>query len=168
MLPIGGRPLIDRNLSLLAESGVDEVFVNLHHQAEAVTAYCGRGERWGLKITYAFEPELLGTAGAVKNFGRDLGDGPFFVVYGDNYFDCKFSALRRAYEERPAIATLALFERDDTAGSGVVVLDATDRVVRFREKPTMSDPPGRLVNGGLYVLSPALLPLIPDAVPCDF
>jgi NDP-sugar pyrophosphorylase family protein len=167
MLPVGGRPVIDRNLSLLAESGVDEVFVNLHHQAGAVTAYCGRGDRWGLKITYGFEPQLLGTAGAVRNFGCDLGD-PFFVVYGDNYFDCKFSALWKAHEERPGIATLALFERDDTAGSGVVVLDATDRVVGFREKPAVSEAPGRLVNGGLYVLSSAILPLIPDAVPCDF
>ena len=93
MLVVGERPVIDRNLSLLAESGVQEVFMNLHHCAEVVTDYCGNGERWGLKITYAFEPELLGTAGALRNFGRSLGDGSFFVVYGDNYFDCSFSAL---------------------------------------------------------------------------
>jgi len=168
MLPVGGRPVIDRNLSLLAESGVDQVFVNLHHQAEAVRAYCGRGERWGLKITYAFEPELLGTAGAVRNFGRDLSDGPFFVVYGDNYFDCKFAALWKAHEEHPGLATLALFERDDVAGSGIVMLDAADRVVGFVEKPAASEAPSRLVNGGLYVLSSAILPLIPETVPCDF
>ena len=167
MLPIGGRPLIDRNLSLLAESGVDEVFVNLHHQAEAVTAYCGRGERWGLKITYAFEPQLLGTAGAVRNFGRALGGGPFFVVYGDNYFDCEFPALWRAHGERSGIATLALFERDDVAGSGIVTLVA-DRVVGFVEKPAASETSSRLVNGGLYVLSSSILSLIPDTVPCDF
>ena len=168
MLAVGGRPVIDRNLSLLAESGVREVFMNLHHCAEVVTGYCGSGERWGLKITYAFEPQLLGTAGAVRNFGPHLGDGPFFVVYGDNYFDCKFTALWKAHEERPAIATIALFERDDVTASGVVELDADDRVVGFVEKPRTSEAPSRLINGGLYVLSRAILPLIPDTAPCDF
>ena len=168
MLVVGGRPVIDRNLSLLADSGVDEVFINLHHGADVVTRYCGNGERWGLKITYAFEPQLLGTAGAVRNFWRYLDDGPFLVVYGDNYFGCTFSALWKAHEERPAMATIALFEGDDVTGSGVVLLDADDRVVRFVEKPPVAEALGRLINGGLYVLSPAILPLIPDTVPCDF
>jgi len=168
MLAVGGRPVIDRNLSLLAESGVREVFMNLHHCAEVVTGYCGSGERWGLKMTYAFEPQLLGTAGAVRNFGRHLGDGPFFVVYGDNYFECEFSALWKVHEERPGIATIAVFERDDVNGAGIVQLDADDRVVRFVEKPPAAEASGRLINGGLYVLSPTILPLIPDTIPCDF
>ena len=168
MLAVGGRPVIDRNLSLLAASGVREVFVNLHHCADVLREYCGSGERWGLTITYAFEPQLLGTAGAVKNFGRHLADAPFFVVYGDNYLECDFSALWKFHEARGAVATIALFEKDDVTGAGVVQIDAGGRVVRFVEKPRASEGLGRLVNGGLYVLSPAILPLIPDTVPCDF
>ena len=53
-------------------------------------------------------------------------------------------------------------------GSGVVQIDADGRVVRFVEKPHTPEGLGRLVNGGLYVLSPTILPLIPDTVPCDF
>ena len=169
MLAVGGRPIIDRNLSLLAESGVRDVFMNLHHCADALTAYCGTGERWGLTITYAFESQLLGTAGAVKNFGPHLADAPFFVGYGDNYYlDCEVSALWKFHEAHDAIATIALFEKDDVTGSGVVQVDADGRVVRFVEKPHTPEGLGRLVNGGLYVLSPAILPLIPDTVPCDF
>lgn len=172
MLTVGGRPVIDRNLSLLAGSGVREVFMNLHHCADALTAYCGTGERWGLKIAYAFESQLLGTAGAVKNFGRYLADAPFFVVYGDNYLECDFSALLKFHEAHEAIATIALFEKEDVTGAGVVQIDAAGRVVRFVEKPVEKPqaPAGldRLVNGGLYVLSSAILPLIPDTVPCDF
>lgn len=169
MLAVGGRPVIDRTLSLLAASGVCDVFMNLHHCADALTAYCGTGERWGLKIAYAFEPQLLGTAGAVKNFGPRLSHAPFFVVYGDNYYlDCELSALWKFHEAHEAIATIALFQKDDVTGSGVVQIDAAGRVVRFVEKPQAPAGLGRLVNGGLYVLSPAILPLIPDTVPCDF
>ncbi len=168
LLAVGGRPVIDRNLSLLATTGVREVFMNLHHCADALRAYCGTGERWGLRITYAFEPQLLGTAGAVKNFGRHLADAPFFVVYGDNYLECKLTALWKFHHAHHAIATIALFEKDDVTGSGVVQIDGAGRIVRLVEKPHAPEGLGRLVNGGLYVLSPAILSLIPDTVPCDF
>ena len=168
MLPVGGRPVIDRVLSLLAADGVNEVFINLHHQKEAIAAYCGSGERWGVRITYAVESQLLGTAGAVRNLCEHLRDAPFFVVYGDNYLDCDLSALRTLHRERQGVATIGLFEKDDTIGSGVVELDENGRVVRFVEKPRRSEAFGNLVNGGVYVLSPSIIELIPSCAPCDF
>ena len=74
MLSAGGRPVIDRVLEMVAQSGVREVFMNLHHRGEVLSDYCGDGERWGVGIAYAFEPKLLGTAGAVRNFGPQLGN----------------------------------------------------------------------------------------------
>lgn len=168
MLPVGGRPLIGYLLNLLARNGVGEVFVNLHHQPKVLKDYCGDGRRWGLRITYAVEPELLGTAGAVRNFADHLGDSPFFVVYGDNYLDCDLAELWAFHQRQPSLATLALFEKSDVTGSGIVELDAEGRVSRFVEKPGPADVFSHLVNGGLYVLSPAVLPLIPNRVPCDF
>ena len=168
MLPLGDHPVIGHLLNLLATSGVEEVFMNLHHQPEALRAYCGNGSRWGLRITYALERELLGTAGAVRNFSRHLGKGPFFVVYGDNYLKCDLAAVWKYHEERRGLATIALFEKGDVTGSGVVQVDDDGRVLRFAEKPHPSEAFSRLVNGGLYVLSPFILPLIPDYVPCDF
>ena len=168
MLTVGGRPVIDRVLSLLSANGVREVFINLHHRKEAITAYCGKGERWGLRIRYAVEPELLGTAGAVRNFGEHLRGAPFFVVYGDNYLECDLSDLSDFHREREATATIALFKKDDVTGCGVVELDPDGRVIRFVEKPQPEEAFSNLVNGGVYVLSPSVLPLIPDRVPSDF
>ena len=168
ILPLGGHPIIGHLLNLLATSGVEEVFMNLHYQPEVLKAFCGNGSRWGLRITYALERELLGTAGAVRNFGRHLGKGPFFVVYGDNYVECDLDAMWKFHEERKGVATIALFEKEDVTGSGVVQVDDDGRVLRFAEKPNPSKAFSRLVNGGLYVLSPLILPLIPNYVPCDF
>ena len=168
MLPVGGRPVIGYLLDLLARNGVREVFMNLHHHPEVLRDYCGDGSRWGLRISFAVETELLGTAGAVKNFGRHLGDSPFFVIYGDNYLECDLAALRKLHEERNGVATIALFEKEDVTGSGVVQIDDEGRVLRFVEKPLPSEAFSHLVNGGLYVLSPSILPLIPNNVPCDF
>ncbi len=168
MLPVGGQPVIHHVLDLLARSGVEEVFMNLHHRAEVLSEYCQDGARWRLRITYAFEPELLGTAGAVKNFEKHLGSGPFFVVYGDNYLDCDLLALCEFHNARRALATIAVFEKDDVSASGVVDLDANGRVRRLVEKPLPSEVFSRLINGGLYVLSPAILSFIPADRPSDF
>jgi NDP-sugar pyrophosphorylase family protein len=169
MLSVGGRPVIDRVLEMVAQSGVREVLMNLHHCAEILTEYCGDGARWGVTLTYAYEPTLLGTAGAVRNFGPLLdGDDPFFVVYGDNYLECDLSRLAEFHRERDGIATIALFEKDDVSGSGIVSLAENGRIRRFAEKPPPSEVFSRLVNGGLYVLSPEVLRLIPDTIPCDF
>ncbi len=169
MLAVGGRPVIGRVLERVAQSGVREVFMNLHHGADVLTAFCGNGARWGLRITYAFEPELLGTAGAVRNFASQLGgESAFFVVYGDNYLDCDLSRLWEFHVKRGGLASLALFEKDDVSGSGVVQLDGQGRIARFVEKPAPAQGVGRLVNGGVYVCSPDILPLLPATVPCDF
>ena len=169
MLPVGGRPVIDRVLEMVANSGVGEVFMNLHHCAEVLTDYCGNGARWGIKLTYAFEPTLLGTAGAVKNFGPQLdGESSFFVVYGDNYLECDLSHLSEFHAKHGGAATLALFEKDNVAGSGIVQLDENGRILRFVEKPPPSQVFSRLVNGGVFVLSRDVLGVIPDTIPCDF
>jgi mannose-1-phosphate guanylyltransferase/phosphomannomutase len=168
MLPAGNRPIIGHVLELLARHGVRRAFINLHHGAAVLQEYCGDGSRWDLEIVYSFEPQLLGTAGTVKHLGPRLGGPAFLVVYGDNYLDCDLSALLAFHERSASLATLALFEKDDVTGSGIVEIDETDGIARFLEKPQPSDVFSHLVNGGLYVLSPAILPLIPDFVPCDF
>jgi NDP-sugar pyrophosphorylase family protein len=168
MLPVAGRPIIAHLLERLAGVGVEQVFMNLHHRPDALRDYCGDGARWGLYITYAVEPTLLGTAGAVRNFGAHLSDGPFYVACGDNYLECDPSALLAFHATHGGLATLALFERDDVSGSGIALLDAAGRILRFVEKPPPEQVFSRLVNGGLYVLSPEILPRLPERVPCDF
>lgn len=168
MLPVGGRPVVDHLLDLLRRAGVREVFMNLHHRGEALSGYCGNGARWGLRMTYAVEPQLLGTAGALRNFAEHLAGEPFFVVYGDNYLACDPAALWRFHEARDGLASIALFEKEDVTGSGIVDLDGEGRVLRFVEKPAPGEAFSHLVNGGVYVLSPAIFPLLPDHLPCDF
>lgn len=46
MLPVGGRPVIDRVLERVAQSGVRQVLMNLHHCPALLTDFCGDGRRW--------------------------------------------------------------------------------------------------------------------------
>ena len=66
LLPLGGVPLICFALEKLASIGVKEAAVNLHHCAEKIRSALGDYAH-GVHIRYFHEPEILGTAGGIKN-----------------------------------------------------------------------------------------------------
>jgi mannose-1-phosphate guanylyltransferase len=168
LIDVGGRPPLARHLENCKRHGVKRVFINTHHLAGKIRNFCGDGSAWGLAITYSFEPELLGTAGALDNFRQVLAWAPFFVIYGDNLVEPDLGDLRLAHESSGAAATIALHHREDVSTSGMVVCDSAGRITKFVEKPALHERISHLVNAGIYVLSPNLLDLIPHGVEYDF
>lgn len=81
MIPVNGRPLIDRAIDRLEEAGVRHVTVNLHHLGRLIEDHLK--ERTTPTILFSPEEERLETGGGVKNALASLGDGPFFVANGD-------------------------------------------------------------------------------------
>ena len=167
MVPIGGRPVLEHTLIWLRSHAVGEVIINLYHQPDVIPAYFGDGSRWGMRLTYSLENELLGTAGGVRHAAWFF-DGLFLVLYGDNLSTCDLSRLARKHRELGAMATMALHWRDDPSSGGIAELNAQDRIVRFVEKPRPEEVFSNWVNAGIYALSPEILELIPAGQPCDF
>jgi NDP-sugar pyrophosphorylase family protein len=167
MVAIAGKPILEHNIERLKSYGVTDIVINLHYQPESITAHFGDGSRFGVQLTYSFEPELLGTAGAVKQVAA-LFDAPFFVWYGDNLSDCRLDRLWRLQVARSGVATMALHHRNDPTQSGIVELDDNDRVVRFLEKPRADQIFSHWVSAGILVLEPRLLDAIAANEPTDF
>jgi mannose-1-phosphate guanylyltransferase len=168
MAPIAGRPLLEHHITLLREQGIRELIVNLHHLPEKITEHFGDGSKYGVHITYSHEPELLGTAGAVKKMEYLLRDGTFIVLYGDNLIRIEFAPLVEFHRTRRAVATVALFESLEPWTGGVVETEADGRVRRFVEKPDPKEISTNLINTGIYVLEPQVLDAIPAGQFCDF
>ena len=121
-----------------------------------------------MKITYSPEPELLGTAGGVKQMEAVLRDGPFLVIYGDNLIRMELGPLVEFHQQRRAAATVALYESAEPWTGGVLDTDSTGRVLRFREKPDRKEISTNLINSGIYLLEPSVLDAIPFGQFCDF
>jgi NDP-sugar pyrophosphorylase family protein len=167
MIEIGGKPILRHNIEMLARAGVREAVINLHYRPERIREYFGV-ECAGVALSYSYEPELLGTAGAARNCAAFLRDGDFIVAYGDNLSTIDLSKLVELHRERDAEVTLAVFHRDDVAASGIVELDAADRVTRFLEKPREDEIFSHWVNAGYLVVKPSVLDAIPADRPSDF
>ncbi len=163
MLRVRGKPAIERHVEQLAAGGVEDIWINLHHQGQVIRKYFGSGDRWGVRIHYSDEREVLGTAGALKNLEKEFSSGDFFVVYGDNLAACDYRALAAAHSAG-TLLTIALCHNDEVSSSGIAELSAEGRVLRFQEKPLPGENFSHWVNAGIYAASPALLPLLPAGV----
>ena len=178
MVPIAGKPLLQHHFEYFRQQGITEFILNLHHMPEKITEYFGDGSRFGVKVTYSLETEILGTAGGVKKMEAVLRDGTFLVLYGDNLIRVELAPLLEFHRQRKAIATVALFESPEPWTGGVVETDVTGKVTAFREKPdpktiaaldpSASSSSTTLINAGIYLLEPAVLDYIPAGQFFDF
>lgn len=168
MIPVAGRPLLEYVLRHLRQHGFDHVVVNLHHLPEVITDAFGDGRRLGMSITYSHEPELLGTAGAVRRMARFF-DEPFLVYYADNLLNVDLADLWRAHCRHAPLATVGLQWMDDPTQRGIIGLHSDGRIARFLEKPSLEHVfEDYLVNAGVYGLDPAILDHIGGAPAPDF
>jgi len=167
MLRVGSGPILEHNVRLLARNGIDDIVINLHHCPEAVTSHFGNGAPWGVRIVYSHEPRLLGTAGAIRKVAERF-DSTFVVLYGDNLFSLDLGSVLEFHRRARSDATVVVYRREDVSASGIVELDAEDRVIRFLEKPGKEEVFSHWVNAGLLVLEPSVIEEIPKGEPSDF
>jgi NDP-sugar pyrophosphorylase family protein len=174
MVQMNGKPMLEHNIEWLRDYGIKDIYMNLHHLPDVIRDYFGAGERFGVRITYSYEDQLLGTAGAVRKIASeywgDEASRAFLVVYGDNLlsgFD--LAGLITFHEARDGVATICLYRKpEEVSKSGVVLLDSHSRVLKFLEKPRPWEVQSDLVNTGIYVLEPAILSYIAPGCLSDF
>jgi len=116
----------------------------------------GSSPRLSSDLAEGSSPQNWGAEG-----GRAEGGQPFLVWYGDNLSHCDLDRLLRFHRAKGGLATIALFNRENVTQSGIVGLDADDRILRFLEKPRPDQVFSHWVNAGILILEPAVLDLIP-------
>ena len=89
LMPVWGEPMLGRIVAMLRGWGVDDMAFNTHCLHEQVKAWAD-GYRRGataagdkVKIKVSYEPEILGTGGALNPLREWIGDEPFYFVNGD-------------------------------------------------------------------------------------
>lgn len=166
---ICGATVLERNLRWLSRSGITSVWINLHYRPADIRAVAGDGTPFGLTVRYSEEPELLGTAGTFRALAGSWTNTAL-VVYGDNVSEFDLGALLEQHRRTGAVATIALFDQNIHANSGIAggrVVVEDEGVVRFTEG-AQAGSASSLVNAGVYALEPAVLQYVPDSPAPDF
>ena len=135
LLPLMLTPMLGHLLAQLRCQGVREVVINGHHHADQLAAWLGDGSRWDLRLAFAHEPEILGTAGALKNAELLLRGAPFLVINADVLADIDLQALWAWHRARAALVTMVVKPDPAVRDARPVVIDEHDRVQRINGRP---------------------------------
>jgi NDP-sugar pyrophosphorylase family protein len=162
-IPILGKPLVGYVAEYLAGYGIDEIVVNLHHRPESVREALGDGSRYGVKLHYVEEPEILGTSGALDNTREFFEQETFVAVNGKIITDIDLNAALETHRKTNAIATLVLLPNVHYERFSVVETE-NGRVKRFGGMPVMDDTAVPLMFTGIQILEPRIFEYIPRGI----
>jgi dTDP-glucose pyrophosphorylase len=160
LLRIGDKPILEIILENFVSQGFRTFYISINYLAEKVVEHFGDGSRFGVSISYLREDQPLGTAGALTLLPKL--DEPFLVMNGDLLTKVNFAHLLDFHASQQGVATMCVRPYTSQIPYGVVHVDGND-LVRIEEKPTQTV----FVNAGIYALSPAALPRIPQGQAFD-
>ena len=154
LLPHLNVPLIDRRLAALRRAGILEVAVNLHHEGRQIVEHLGESGAEGAAVAYFWEPEILGTAGALRNAGRFLDEDDFLVWNVDAELQPDIGLLEQVHRAGGASATLLTAPNPDPTRF-TPLFAQEGRLIGIG-----GDGPSPLVFTGVSIHAPGLLPRI--------
>ena len=145
MIPIGysQKPLLEYIVRLLKFHGLTEIIFLVNYKAEQIQNYFNDGARFGVKIRYVYDTQLLtGTGGSVINAYKQGAFGKndtVLVYYGDILTSMSLQDLIGSHKKKEAAATVALASGFEVR-VGLADLAENGRLRGFIEKPKLEKP----------------------------
>lgn len=164
MVEIKGKPFLEYQIEFLRRHRICDFVLCVGYLHNVIQEYFRDGAPWGVRIKYAVEDELLGTAGAVKNAEKHLQER-FVLLNGDSFFDFDLAAMLKFYflwksEDRSSAGCIALTEVDDLRSYGAITINDRGKILNFEEKSSGSTT-AKHINAGVYVLEKEVVSFIP-------
>ena len=194
MLPIVDKPVIQYVVEQAVEAGIEQIIIvtgwhkraiedhfDRHFELEARLQQAGKlDELKEVKklseladFVYVRQKEALGNGHAVLMAKDVVGDEPFVVMWGDEFFYAQPSAIKQlvdAYEQYqvPVIAGVRV-EQSALSRYGIAdvssVKDNIFKINRIVEKPTIEQAPSNLATHGNYLLTPDIFEVLETMPP---
>jgi dTDP-glucose pyrophosphorylase len=161
LLPVAGRPILERLVMQLVGYGFRRIFISVHYLGRMIEDHLGNGSAFGCKIEYLRENEPLGTCGSLSLL-PERPEHPLLVMNGDLLTDTNIADLMSFHTAGRHAITLGVRSYDHTVPFGLVETQG-DRICGISEKPTFS----WLTNAGIYVLDPRVAWKLVLAKHCD-
>ncbi len=147
MAPIGDKPFLYYLLQYLHRQGITHAVLSLGYKAEQVIDWC-KSEQLPLQVSFAVEPEPLGTGGAIMHALPQLNNKGFFISNGDTFFEAPLQEQYLFHQQQQSQLTLALKPMRQFERYGTIQTAANGLVTAFNEKQYCEE---GLINGGIYL-----------------
>lgn len=151
LIPIADKPMIYYPLSVLMQAGINDILIITTKEDQPNFLKLGDGSKFGIKLTYAIQPEPKGLAQAFTIGEEFIGDDPCAMVLGDNIFygngieDVLENAVKSAQDGK---STIFGYQVKDPQRFGIMEIDENNNVISVEEKP--ENPKSDYAITGLY------------------
>jgi len=167
MLPILGKPIVERVMALLLANGVDDFVLVVSPEDRDITHYFLRESTLQAEVRFVYQTERLGMAKALQ-CAAPLITEDFFLSACDNLVTAadvgRLMAFWRTKPQPNAILTLMPVIRERISSTGIVAMDGP-WITRIVEKPTPEEAPSNISSLPLYLFSPRILAYLPEVSP---
>ena len=172
LFPVSGRPLLDTIILNLENAGCKAIIINTHHLYKEIDSYLSR-KKYAIPVITRYEPEILGTGGAIKNVADFWDDNPFIVINSDIVTDIDLKKVYDFHLNHKHPVTLVLH---DDPRFNTVSVNKNGFITKFHDSTSLPSHPasgssiyrpgetGKLTFTGIQVLDPQVLELIPDNI----
>ncbi|OGE88405.1 MAG: UTP--glucose-1-phosphate uridylyltransferase [Candidatus Doudnabacteria bacterium RIFCSPLOWO2_02_FULL_49_13] len=189
MLPIVDKPVIQYVVEQAVAAGIEQIIIVTGWHKRAIEDHFDRHfeleahlEKGGKTVelaeirkiseladfVYVRQKEPLGNGHAVLMAKDVIGDEPFVVMWGDEFFYGQPPAIKQlieAYEQynSPVIAGVRVAEQDVSRygiADVTLVKDNVYKINRIVEKPEVGQAPSNLATHGNYLLTPDIFEIL--------
>lgn len=175
MIEIGGKPILWHVMKIYSHFGVNDFIICLGYKGYIIKEYFANyflhmadvtfdmaknamhvheryAENW--KVTLIDTGEATLTGGRLKRVRQYVGEETFCFTYGDGVADIRIDQLIAHHRRHGKLATVTAIQPPGRYGA----LNMQEgNVLSFLEKPAGD---GGWINGGFFVLDPAVIDLI--------
>ena len=173
MVEIGNRPILWHIMKLLGAQGIKDFVICTGYKSEFIknyfynygasnldftiklgdqssTVFHGSHDEFDWSVTVAETGLNTMTGGRIKKVEKYLEGEPFLATYGDGLADIDLNALVNFHKSHGKTASMTTTQA--SSRFGVVDMDSSGSVLKFREKPKVND----WINIGYFIFQPEI------------
>lgn len=156
MAPIGTRPFLEHQLDYWIKQGIRHFVLSVCYRHEAIVGHFGNSYK-GAELEYVIEDSPLGTGGGLLLAAEKVSKSePFLLLNGDTYFAVDLKALIEFSMIKDADWCFSLFRAHEEGRYMGLDISTQGRITSLKSG---TGRPGRLANGGVYLVNPRSLVL---------